>query len=93
MHQCTKRNSDDESNPTIDELLQRAQIIRREMCGDNAPSFIFDYEQLAYPHPSYEMKLDVGRIKHRNSELSQTGVLQLAHTSKNHDWTIPWNYP
>jgi len=29
-----------------------------------------DYEQLAYPHSSYEMKLDEGRIKHPNRKSS-----------------------
>lgn len=67
MHQCA-RSSDDESSPTINELLQRAQIIRREMCGESMPSFLFDYEQLAYPHSIYEMKLHEG--KHLNKKSS-----------------------
>ena len=69
MHQCTK-SSDDESSPTMDNLLQRAQTIRREMYGEASPSFIFDHDQLSYPQSSYEMKLDEGILKRRNSKSS-----------------------
>eukprot|EP00985_Skeletonema_marinoi_P031581 scaffold37731_cov140-Skeletonema_marinoi.AAC.2 len=70
MHQCTKSGNDDESSPTMDNLLQRAQTIRREMYAEASPSFIFDHDQLSYPQSSYEMKLDEGILKRRNSKSS-----------------------
>eukprot|EP00984_Skeletonema_dohrnii_P014997 scaffold6420_cov78-Skeletonema_dohrnii-CCMP3373.AAC.2 len=69
MHQCTK-SGDDESSPTMDNLLQRAQKIRREMYGEASPSFMFDHDQLSYPQSSYVMKLDEGILKRRNSKSS-----------------------
>ena len=63
MSQYTR--SDDETNTTIEELLQRAQVVRQDICGDEtvAPSFIQQHQQLAIPYSSYEMKIDEGRLK------------------------------
>lgn len=61
------------SNPTIPELLRRAQIVRDELYGKDStassaalPSFIFDSEQLAYPLSSYEMKIEDDRRRVTN---------------------------
>ncbi len=74
MHQCTVNSHDEMSSSlTIEHLLQRSQIIRRELYGDSSTSFIFDHEQLAYPKSSYEMKLDNDNqsiLKRKNNKRS-----------------------
>jgi len=85
MHQCTTESGHDEiSSLTVENLLQRTQIIRRDMYGDSSsPSFIFDHEQLAYPKSSYEMRLEDNEgilLKRRNRTAVKRGFC---------NWLIP----
>ena len=81
MHRSKSSSSVDErfGSPiiTVGELLQRALVVRREICQDDdgsaIPSFIFDSTQLAYHRSSYDMNLldDDRRISINNRSVKR----------------------
>jgi len=59
----------DQDSPTVANLLQRAQTLRRNIYGDsNTPSFVHDTSRLSYPSSTYNMETDNTIIRNRNSK-------------------------